>query len=148
MKGGKVLDTWALLAFLQGRGRAATEVEKIIAGGLRAKSRRIFLQSVNLTEACATIEKTAGWPVAAEAAELIDQLPIEIVGTENRELCRQAASHIATYRLTLGAGFAAALAYVKKAQLVTGDPQFLDLRHDMTLHWLGDPALVAENAES
>lgn len=148
MRGGKVLDTWALLAFLQGRGPAAADVEKILNAGLGTKNRRIFLQSVNWTEAYATIEKAGGWPAAAAAAELIDQLPIEIVDTGNREICREAASHMVTYQLSLGASFAAGLASVKKAQLVTGDPQFLELRHDMTLHWLGDPALVAENQEN
>ncbi len=142
----KVLDTWALLAFLQGRGRAAADVEKILNAGLGAEKRRIFLQSVNWTEAYATIENSAGPQVAADAAAMIEQLPVEIVDTTDREICRQAAWHMTAYRLPLGASFAAALAFVKKAQLVTGDPRFLELRGDMTIYWIGDPALAAPHS--
>jgi PIN domain nuclease of toxin-antitoxin system len=145
MRGAKVFDSWALLAFFQNRGPAAVEVEKIISSAV-ARGRSIYFHSVNWTELYATLESAGGMEVAADTATLIAQLPIEIIGGDNLEVCRQAAWHKTAYGLPLGASFAAGLAYVKKAQLVTGDPQFLPLRTDMTLHWLGDPGLIAENA--
>jgi len=145
VRGDRVFDTWALLAFFEGRPRASMEVDKILSSVAGTK-RRIYLHMVNWTEFYAALESTGGLEVAAETVALIDQLPVVLVGTESRELCRQAAWHKTAFGLTLGASFAAALAFTKRLPLVTGDPQFLPLRNDMTLHWLGDPALLAQNS--
>lgn len=148
MRGDRVFDTWALLAFFEGRPRAALEVDKILSS-IAGTNRSIYLHTVNWTEFYAAVESAGGPQVAAETIALIDQLPVVLVGTENRDLCRRAAWYMtAAEGLTLGASFAAALADVKKAPLVTGDPRFLPLRHDMTLHWLGDPSLMAENSNT
>lgn len=147
MKGNRVLDTWALLAFFQGHGNAAAQVEKILNAAL-GSNRRVYLHGVNWTELYATIEGRVGDPAAAEAVAILDRLPIVLIGTEDREVCRQAAWHKTAFDLTLGASFAAGLAAVKRAPLVTGDPQFLRLAGDMTLEWLGDPALMAQNSNT
>lgn len=144
MKGNRVLDTWALLAFFQRQGNAGAQVEKILNSAI-GSNRRVFLHGVNWTELYATIEGKLGEPAAAETAAILDRLPIVIVHTEDREICRKASEYKTAHALTLGASFAAALATVKKARLVTGDPQFLPLAGDMTLEWLGDPALIDEN---
>jgi hypothetical protein len=145
VKGDRVLDTWAILAFFQGHGSAGAQVEKILNAAL-GSNRRVYLHGVNWTELYATIEGKVGDQAATETVAILDRLPIVLIGTEDLEVCRQAAWHKTAFDLTLGASFAAGLAAVKKARLVTGDPQFLPLAGDMTLEWLGDPALMAENS--
>jgi predicted nucleic acid-binding protein len=68
--------------------------------------------------------------VSKEAAEKkakeIAGLPIEIVGVdnENLELVRQAAMYKATKKLSYADAFAASLAKIRNAELVTGDREF------------------------
>jgi PIN domain nuclease of toxin-antitoxin system len=143
MRGARVFDSWALLAFFQNKAPAADEVEKILSAAV-ARGRTLYLHSVNWTELYAALENTVGMDSAAQTAQLLSQLPIEIVGLDNLELCRLAAWHKTAYELTLGASFTAALAQAKRAQIVTGDPQFLRLSPDVAIHWVGDPAQLTE----
>ena len=132
---GKVLDSWALLAFYQDEP-AAAEVEKILADAV-TKGRKVFLSSVNWTEALAALERAGGADVARKAAAEIAQLPVQIVGAEvDLKLCRLAARLRARHDIGLGAAFAAALALDKHASLATGDPQFRPLAGEITIQWL------------
>jgi len=145
-KGPRIFDSWALLAFFQGKANAASKVEEFLLNVLHSDRKKLYLHRVSWTELYATIQKAAGPAEAADTVSFLEQLPIEIVETDDREISRQAAILKATYGLSLGASFAAALTKQKKGQLVTGDPQLLALRPAMTLDWLGDPALLAENS--
>jgi hypothetical protein len=58
-----------------------------------------------------------------------------LVGDDLR-LARQAAVFKASYRLSLADAFAAALAKEKKAELVTGDPEFKALEKEIKIVWL------------
>ena len=75
---------------------------------------------------------------AAEAhAQTIANLPIDVVGVgDDLKLARQAAIYKATYHLSLADAFAAALAKEKKAELVTGDPEFKALEKEIKVTWL------------
>ena len=42
----------------------------------------------------------------------------------------------ATYRISLADAFAAALARRRKAELVTGDPEFKPLEREIKIRWL------------
>ena len=131
----KVLDSWALLAFFKDEP-AAGEVEKIINGAV-TKNRKVFLSAVNWTEVISAIDRAGGSDVAKKTAADIAQLPIQIVGTDaDMKLCRAASKLKARYRISLGAAFAAALAQEKRADLVTGDPQFRPLASDISIQWL------------
>jgi ribonuclease VapC len=80
--------------------------------------------------------------VSLEAAEQktkeIAGLTIEIVGVDNKnlELVRQAATYKATKRLSYADAFAAALAKITNAELVTGDPEFKQVEGDIKIDWL------------
>jgi len=76
--------------------------------------------------------------VSREAAEQkareIASLPIEIVGVgEDLALARQAAVFKATKRMAYADCFAAALAKLHSAELVTGDPEFRQLEGTLRL---------------
>jgi PIN domain nuclease of toxin-antitoxin system len=131
----KVLDSWALLAFFKDEP-AASEVEKIINGAV-LKNRKVFLCAVNWAEAVSAIERAGGGEIARRTASEIAQLPLQIVGTDSdMKLCRAAAKLKSRHNISLGAAFAAALAQEKRADLVTGDPQFRPLASDISIQWL------------
>ena len=131
----RVLDSWALIAFFEDEP-AADEVEEILAQGSREKH-RLFLTSINWAEVYYSTMREVSKDVAEEHAQVIANLPIEIVGIgDDLKLARQAAIYKATYRLSLADAFAAALAKEKKAELVTGDPEFKALEKEIKIHWL------------
>jgi predicted nucleic acid-binding protein len=53
-----------------------------------------------------------------------------------RRLADQAAEYKARHKLSLADAFAAALAKEKKAELVTGDPEFKPLEKEIKINWL------------
>ena len=62
-------------------------------------------------------------------------LPIDFHST-NRALADTAADFKARFKMSLADAFAAALAKEKKAELVTGDPEFKALEKEIKINWL------------
>jgi predicted nucleic acid-binding protein len=64
-------------------------------------------------------------------------LPIEIVGVgHDLKMKWQAAIYKATHRVAYADAFAAALAKERRAELVTGDPEFKPLEKEIKIRWL------------
>lgn len=132
----KVLDSWAVMAFLKGEP-AAAEVEKLIERAADNKS-KLFLCVVNWGEIYYNIWRAAG-PVGRAAADRVaedlSRLPIELVDAD-LALSRQAAIFKAAHKMSYADCFAAALAKVKNSELVTGDPEFKEVEKEIKIHWL------------
>lgn len=131
----RVLDSWALIAFFEDEP-AADAVEEILDQANRDKH-RLYLSAVNWAEVYYNTMREVS-PEAAEAhAQTIANLPIDVIGVgDDLKLARQAAIYKATHRLSLADAFAAALAKEKKAELVTGDPEFKPVEKDIKIFWL------------
>lgn len=67
--------------------------------------------------------------------EILKALPIEIVEA-NINLTLQAAEYKAYNKISYTDAFAAALAKIKKASLVTGDKEFKVLEKEIKIIWL------------
>jgi predicted nucleic acid-binding protein len=131
----KVLDSWALLAFYKGEP-AGADVEKLIEAAA-ASGRPLLLSVVNWAEVYYTMERAGGRLVAEETAAEIAALPIDMVGVgDDLKLARAAAQLKAGHKISLADAFAAALAKEKKAELVTGDPEFKPLEKEIKVNWL------------
>jgi ribonuclease VapC len=131
----RVLDSWALLAFFEDEP-AAEAVEELLAQASREKH-RLFMTSVNWAEVYYSTMREVSQAAAEQHAQIIANLPIEIVGVgDDLKLARQAAIFKATHRISLADAFAAALAKEKKAELVTGDFEFEALAKDIKIRWL------------
>jgi predicted nucleic acid-binding protein len=65
-------------------------------------------------------------------------LAIEIVGVDdaNLDYVRQAAIYKATRKLSYADSFAAALAKIRDAQLITGDREFKQVEDEIDIDWL------------
>lgn len=131
----KVLDSWALMALFNNEP-AADAVEKVL-GEAAADRHRLLLSVINWGEIYYSVMRGASPEMAEQKAREIAALPIDIVGVgDDLALARQAAIYKATHRMAYADCFAAALAKVRKAELVTGDPEFKPLEKEIKIHWL------------
>ncbi|MEN9813937.1 MAG: Ribonuclease VapC [Verrucomicrobiota bacterium] len=135
----KVLDSWALVAFFEDEP-AASQVEEVLDQA-SSNQHRLYLSAINWAEIYFSTMREVSQEAADRHAEIIAQLPIEIVGlTDDLHLARQAAIYKARHRLSLADAFAAALAKEKRAELLTGDPEFRVLEGEIKLRWLNPKA--------
>ena len=129
----KVLDSFALIAYFRdGPGAEAVENLLVAAG---KKDSPLHMTDVNYAEVKYFIVKKDGAEAWAEAAKILQGLPIDFHPT-NRALADLAADFKARFKMSLADAFAAALAKEKKAELVTGDPELKVLAKEIAIHWL------------
>ncbi len=131
----KVLDSWALIAFFEDEP-AAEQVEKLLAQAA-ADRHKLLLSVVNWGEIYYNTMREVSQEAAEQKARDIAALPIDIVGVgEDLGLARQAAIFKATRKMAYADCFAAALAKLKNAELLTGDPEFKAVEREIKINWL------------
>ncbi len=132
----KVLDSWALIAFFEGEP-AAEQVENLL---VKAESgiHKLLLCVVSWGEIYYNTMREISQDAAERMAKEMAGLTIEIVGVDdkNLELVRQAAIYKATRKLSYADAFAAALAKIRNAELVTGDREFKEVEDEIQIGWL------------
>lgn len=75
--------------------------------------------------------------LAEEKAKEIAGMPIELVPVDSDlHLARQAAIFKATKKMSYADCFAAALAKLRSAELITGDPEFKAVEGEIKIGWL------------
>ncbi|MGA3285436.1 MAG: type II toxin-antitoxin system VapC family toxin [Verrucomicrobiota bacterium] len=129
----KVLDTWALMALFKGEP-AANAVEEVIHKAA-AERVRLLLCVVNWGEVYYGMWRAGGQTAADSAAEDLSRLPIELVDADFN-LARQAAIYKATRKMSYADCFAAALAKIKNAEVLTGDLEFKEIEKEIKINWL------------
>ena len=132
----KVLDSWALIAFFEDEP-AAEQVESLLAKA-EAGTHNLLLSAVNWGEIYYNTMREVSQAAAERTVKEISGLAIEIVGVDNTNLdyVRQAAIYKATRKLSYADAFAAALAKIKNAELVTGDREFKQVEDEIDIAWL------------
>ena len=129
----KVLDSFALIAYFRdGPGAEAVENLLVAAG---KKDSPLHMTDVNYAEVKYFIVKKDGAEAWAEAAKILQGLPIDF-HPSNHALADLAADFKARFKMSLADAFAAALAKEKKAELVTGDPEFKAVEKEIKINWL------------
>ena len=99
------------------------------------KDSPLLMTDVNYAEVKYSIVKKDGAEAWAEAAKVLQGLPIDFHST-TRALADTAADFKARFKLSLADAFAAALAKDRKTELVTGDPGFRQIEEEIRVHWL------------
>jgi len=131
-----VLDAHALMVLFNDEP-GADEVENIL---LKAESGspKLLMSVVNWGEIYYSILRGASQELADAKAHEIAGMQIELVpvDADDLELVRQAAAFKATRKMSYADCFAAALAKIKNAELVTSDRKFKQLARDVKIHWL------------
>jgi len=128
-----VLDSHALVAYF--RDEPGAEVVEGLLTKAAASERPLHMTEVNYAEAKYALIRKDGPDAWEASARILTGLPIEF-HPATRSLADLAADFKARHKLSLADAFAAALAREKKAELVTGDPEFKALEKDIKIHWL------------
>ena len=133
MAAAKVLDSWALLCYLE----QEPGYEKIIDLFEKAveSSRPLLMCIVNWGEVYYQVVRQFGEAKAKEIEQLMQTLPITLVEA-NKELTREAARIKAIKRIAYADCFSLALARLNKAELYTGDPEFKVVEEEIKIVWL------------
>jgi len=128
-----ILDTWAILAYFQDEP-AAAQVEELITSA-QAKESPLLISVVNAGEIWYILAREASEQDADRSILELNRLGIRFVDID-WNLAHAAAVFKAGYSMSYAYCFAAALAKVKSAPLVTGDVEFEQLEGKIEIHWL------------
>ena len=130
----RVLDTWPILEWMNGRQPATDAVEKLFDESL-AGSARLFMSAINTGEVYYFLRKKHSEKIAESWRELSATVPATIEEPTADEIC-DAALLKGQYPIAYADAFAAALAHKHRCPLVTGDPEFRSIA-DLELDWIG-----------
>jgi ribonuclease VapC len=131
----KVLDSWALIAFLEDEP-AANDVEKLLQQATQGKQ-KLLMSVLNWGEVYYNTMREVSQEAAEQQAQEIAALPIDVIGVgDDLTLARQAAIFKARHKMSYADCFAAALAKERNAQLVTGDREFKAVQGEIQIGWL------------
>ena len=128
-----VLDAHALLAFFRGED-AGVPVKDLLHKAATA-DRPLHMTEVNYAEVKYMLLKKDGIEAWEQAEDVLKSLPLEFHAA-TRALADVAADFKARFKMSLADAFAAALAKEKKAELVTGDPEFKEVEKEIKINWL------------
>lgn len=129
----RVIDSYSLIAYLEGEAGADRMIELFRVA--RDSGRDLLLSVINWGEVYYVTLREAGRERADEVAHLISTLPIEIVPAD-LDLTRQAATFKSSKKMSYADCFAAALAKLRKAELVTGDKEFRQVEGELKILWI------------
>jgi ribonuclease VapC len=134
MSGQYVLDSWALLALLQSEEPAASRVRELLLEGDRQQA-SLLLSIVNLGEVYYRVGRRSDRAAAIDTLKDIRRLSLSIVSASD-EMVLAAADFKMAYAISYANAFAVALADRTGATLVSGDPDFDQLRGRIKLEKL------------
>jgi len=129
----KVLDASALLMFLE--KEPGFEKVKDMFVKSSANGKYLLMTTVNLGEVYYFVMKEYSSHDAEDILALIQTFPIEIVSVD-LALARQAAQYKAGKGLPYADCFAAALAKLRKGELVTKDKDFKAVEGEIKIVWV------------
>ncbi len=134
MKTVKLLDSFALLAYLNG-GAGAGKVSELLVAAREGKC-DLLMSEINIGESYYIVSRTRGPGKADYLLEnILPGLPIRYIAGDFPEVI--AAARIkAQYPLSFADCFAVATAKRENASILTGDPEFQSIEHLVSIEWL------------
>lgn len=131
---GSVLDSFALIAYF--RDEAGADKVEMLLHKAATQHEPLHMTEVNYAELQYIIIRRNGMAGWAAVAERLVALPISFHPV-TRELADVAARFKASYPISLADAFAAALAKIENAELVTGDREFKVVESELKkIRWL------------
>lgn len=128
-----VLDSFAMLAYLEAEP-AADRIKEILHQAAERRA-EVFISTVNYGEVVYITERERGLPAAQMVVAVLDQLPITLVEAD-RALALAAAHVKARHAVAYADAFAVALSQQVDGVVLTGDPEFKNVEHLVTVEWL------------
>jgi len=132
-----VLDSWAIIGWLQGEEPARTKVRELLEQASRGAA-KVSISLINVGEVFYLIAKRHGAAPAERFLADVAMMPIQSLQPD-RKLILSAARLKSRYPISYADAFAAETARDQNANLVTGDPELWQLcQHEpIDLFWLG-----------
>ena len=128
-----ILDSFALLAFLEGKPSA--DRIRVILQAAQEERALVYLSVINLGEVLYITERERSLVIAQQVLAAIEQLPLELLEASQTRVL--AAAHIkANYPISYADAFAVAAAQEFQATVVTGDPEFAKVTAIIRVEWL------------
>ncbi len=128
-----VLDSFALLVFFEEQ-KDWKKVEHYLVLGSQDKV-DLLMSLINYGEIYYITAQREGIKKAEEIIALVDRLPIKILAPDKAQTI-SAAKFKADGGISYADCFAASLAQLHKAKLVTGDPEFKKLGNQIGIEWI------------
>lgn len=129
----KVLDASALITFFE-QGAGFEIVKKAMMDAV-AQGRNLLMSTVNWGEVYYFFIRRYGIEKADQAIMTIGAFPIELIPADG-SLAKQAALYKALQKLPYADSFAAALAKLHDAELLTGDTDFQLVEKEIRILWV------------
>lgn len=129
----KILDSFALIAFFEDEPGADFVRELLLEA--ESKNIKLAMTVVNLGEVWYSIARTVSPEQADATVQEIRGMSIEIIDADWK-LTHQAAIYKARGGISYADCYAAALAKLRKAEVITGDPEFQKLKDEVTTAWI------------
>lgn len=128
-----VLDTWAVIAYLEDEP-SGEQVEDLIATA-HEEQVPIYMSVVNVGEVWYTLAREVSEEEANASVKSLRDLRIQFENAD-WEITQEAARFKSKNKMSYADAFAAALAKIKKADLVTGDNEFKPLDGEIKISWV------------
>ena len=128
-----VLDTWAVIAYLEDEP-SGEQVEDLIATA-HEEQIPIYMSVVNVGEVWYTMAREISEEEANASVKTLRDLRIQFEDAD-WEITQEAARFKSQHKMSYADAFAAALAKIKKADLVTGDNEFKPLDGEIKISWV------------
>lgn len=128
-----VFDSFAMLAYLEGEAGMETVKKRLRQAETEAFA--AYLCLINLGEILYITERERGIQQARAVLGMIEQLPLTLLPADREAIL--AAAHIkASYPLAYADAFVVAAAQMEQAAILTGDPEFRNVEHLVSVEWL------------
>ena len=129
----KVLDACALTLYLE-KEPGYEQVKSFFVKAAESE-KDLLMAAINWGEVYYVLIRDHGRETADEILRLIKTYPIDVVSVDT-DLTRQAALYKVMHKLPFADCFAAALAKLRKAELVTADRDFKAVEGDIKIFWI------------
>lgn len=133
MRKKSVLDSFAILAWLQNEP-GADRVEALLTQAQRRKT-FLLLNVINLGEVYYRLARQHGHTLAQTIIRQLETVPIQLYPCDH-DLAIEAAKIKADYPMAYADAFAVATALKEDAVVITGDPEFHQVEHLVTIDWV------------
>lgn len=128
-----VLDSWAVIAYLEDE-EAAAKVADVIADS-HDEQIPLLMTVVNAAEVWYIVARQTSAADADSSIKQLRDLGIQFIDAD-WGLAKEAGYFKSKNKMSLADAFAAALAKQRKAHLVTGDPEFKQIEKEVAISWL------------
>lgn len=133
MRKKSLLDSFAILAWLQNEP-GADRIEALLTQAQRRKT-FLLLNVINLGEVYYRLARQHGHTLAQTIIRQLETVPIRLYPCDH-DLAIEAAKIKADYPMAYADAFAVATAIKEDAVVVTGDPEFRQVEHLVTIDWV------------